>query len=95
MPRYISILIPMKTYMTMMFSTEGAKPSEVADRLSNIGFKPTTGNYDFVYEWDSHATVNEAVYFADKVHELLKGMDVTFRLETEVFDEEEGEPDIV
>ncbi len=85
----------MKTYLTMMFSTEGTKPSQVVDLLSNIGFKPTTGNYDFVYEWDSHTTVNEVVFFADKVHEVLRGTKTTFRLETELFDDGSCEPDIV
>lgn len=85
----------MKTYLRMMFSTEGAKPSEVVDLLSNIGFKPTTGNYDFVYEWDNDTSVNEVVFFADKVQEVLKGMKVTFRLETELFDDGSCEPDIL
>ena len=79
----------------MMFSTEGSKPSEVVDRLYNIGFKPTTGNYDFVYEWDKETTLNETIFFADKIHELLKDMGVTFRLETDLMDDGDCEPDIV
>ena len=85
----------MKTYLRMMFSTEGAKPSKIVDILSNIGFKPTTGNYDFVYEWDTNTTLNEAVFFADKVHEVLRDTKATFRLETELFDDVSCEPDIV
>ncbi|MDO9536919.1 MAG: hypothetical protein Q7J68_01205 [Thermoplasmata archaeon] len=73
----------MKTYLTVMFSTEGNPPSEVVDRLQMIGFKPCTGNYDFVYEWDKNASVEDSIYFADKVHEVLKKMGVLFRLETD------------
>lgn len=73
----------MRTYLTMMFSTEGSLPSEVVDRLQMIGFKPCTGNYDFVYEWDKNAEVEDTIFFADKVHEVLKKMGVMFRLETD------------
>jgi hypothetical protein len=73
----------MKTYLTVMFSTEGGLPSDVVDRLQMIGFRPCTGNYDFVYEWGKNATVEETIYFADKVHEVLKDMGVLFRLETD------------
>ncbi len=73
----------MKTYLTVMFSTEGSLPSEIVDRLQMIGFKACTGNYDFVYEWGKNATVDDTIYFADKVHEVLKDMGVLFRLETD------------
>lgn len=73
----------MRTYLTMMFSTEGSLPSEVVDRLQMIGFKPCTGNYDFVYNWDKNASVEDSIFFADKVHEVLKNMGVLFRLETD------------
>jgi len=73
----------MRTYLTVMFSTEGSLPSEVVDRLQMIGFRPCTGNYDFVYEWDKNAEVEDTIFFADKVHEVLKEMGVYFRLETD------------
>ena len=73
----------MKTYLTVMFNTEGSLPSEIVDRLQMIGFKPCTGNYDFVYEWCKNASVGDTIYFADKVHEVLKDMGVLFRLETD------------
>ncbi|MCK5310406.1 MAG: hypothetical protein KAJ64_07135 [Thermoplasmata archaeon] len=73
----------MRTYLTVMFSTEGSHPSEVVDRLQMIGFKPCTGNYDFVYEWDNNATLEDTIYFADKVHEVLKDMGVLFSTETD------------
>ena len=73
----------MRTYLSVMFSTEGGRPSKIVERLQMIGFKPTTGNYDFVYEWDKSATVDDTIYFADKVHETLRGQNVRFKLETE------------
>jgi hypothetical protein len=74
--------IPMKTYLTVTFNSEGAKPSEVTDRLCMLGFKPCQGTYDYVYEWDKKATVKDAIWFGDKVHETLKGYKVLFKLET-------------
>ncbi|MEM3342314.1 MAG: hypothetical protein QW728_06435 [Thermoplasmata archaeon] len=72
----------MKTYLTVTFNSEGAKPSEVSERLTMLGFKPCTGNYDFVYEWDKNATVQDALWFGDRIHAILKGNSVLFKLET-------------
>jgi hypothetical protein len=72
----------MLTYITVIFSSEGAKPSKVFDALNNMGFKPTTGNYDAVYTWDKLATLDDAILLADKVIMTLKGMGVLVKLET-------------
>ena len=73
----------MITYLSVTFSSNGGRPSEVVNRLIAIGFKPTKGNYDFIYEWDKKARVEDAVWLADKISETLKGMDVRFRIETQ------------
>ena len=73
----------MKTYLTIMFNSEGALPSEVKDSLLNMGFEATKGNYDFVYDWPTDtAEVSELVFFADKVHTALRGSNVYFSIET-------------
>ncbi|MEE8182728.1 MAG: hypothetical protein V3T94_01090 [Thermoplasmata archaeon] len=68
----------MITYLTVTFNSDGARPSEVAQRLHSLGFIPTTGNYDFMYEWG----VEEALDLADQVHLTLKGMMVSYKIET-------------
>ncbi len=73
---------PMRTYLNVTFSTEGARPSEVAARLQSLGFEPTTGNYDFVYKWDRNAKVEDALWLADRVQAALRGMSVLFETET-------------
>jgi hypothetical protein len=66
-----------------MFNSDGSSPSEVTNQLFNLGFKATKGNYDFVYEWDKDATtIEELIWFADKVHAVLKNTKVYFTLET-------------
>ena len=72
----------MKTYIRLTFSSEGAKPSDVIDRLCMLGFQPTRGHRDLFYEWDRNATVQDAIWFADKVHSVLEGLNVNFELET-------------
>ena len=73
----------MKTYLKLMFNSEGALPSEIKNQLLNMGFKATKGNYDFVYDWGKEvAGVDELVFFADKVHSALKNNKVYFNIET-------------
>ena len=73
----------MKTYLTIMFNSEGSSPSDIKNQLLNMGFKATKGNYDFVYDWGKEsASVDELVFFADKVHTALKHSKVYFTIET-------------
>ncbi|MEM1513503.1 MAG: hypothetical protein QXW78_00750 [Candidatus Thermoplasmatota archaeon] len=72
----------MKTYITLVFSSEGARPSEVKDRLFQLGLKAVRGNYDFVYEWDREPDIDTLLWFADKIQSVLKGTGVMFSLET-------------
>ena len=73
----------MKTYLTIIFNSEGGSPSEVQNQLLNLGFKVTKGNYDFVYDWDKNsASKEELIWFADKIHAVLKKANVSFTIET-------------
>jgi len=73
----------MKTYLKIVFNSEGSSPSDIKDQLLNMGFKATKGNYDFVYDWnEDSANVDELVWFADKVHLALKNNNIYFTIET-------------
>ncbi len=72
----------MKTYLSVTFSSEGAKPSEIIMRLRSLGFKPIMGEHDMVYEWGNNATEEDSLWFADKIHATLEGFKVIFRIET-------------
>lgn len=72
----------MKTYLQILFNSEGAIPSEIKNDLMNMGFKAARGNYDFVYDWGRDAELDEIVFFADKVHAALKNSKVFFNIET-------------
>ena len=72
----------MKTFLTIFVSSEGAPPSEVAERLTRMGFKPLAGPYDFEYEWNQDGGVQDMIQIANRVHATLKGCKVIFNVET-------------
>ncbi len=72
----------METYARVTFDSEGGAPSEVADRLRAVGFVPTHGNYDFVYDWKGSATQEQVFDLADELTRQLRGYRVRFELET-------------
>ena len=78
----IYYMIKVKTFLSVMFSSEGASPSEVRDRLMQIGMSAVKGNYDFTYEWDKEPDIEMLLMLANKIHAALKGMDVIFSIET-------------
>ncbi len=72
----------MESYLRVAFSSEGSKPSEVADKLHSLGFRPTQGNYDFVYDWKVSVSLEEAMDLADQVARSLRGFRILFEMET-------------
>ena len=72
----------MKTYVTVLFSSEGEKPSEVKSRLLGLGFLAVRGNYDFAYEWDKEPDIDDLLDFIDRIQTALKGTEVLFSIET-------------
>jgi len=77
------VVTRMKTYIQVMFNSEGAAPSEIKNQLLNMGFKAAKGNYDFIFDWGKEKVdINDLVFFADKVHAALKNCKVLFNIET-------------
>lgn len=72
----------METYLRVTFDSEGASPSEIAVRLLALGFQPTQGNYDFVYDWKGAATTEQIVDLSDELTRRLRGYGVRFEVET-------------
>ncbi len=72
----------MKTFLSVTFNSEGASPSEVRERLMQIGLNATKGNYDFTYDWDKDPDVEVLFMLANRIHTALKGMNVLFSIET-------------
>jgi len=71
-----------KTYLTLWFSSEGKTPTSAIMKLQNIGFKPSRGKHDFVYDWKGQIGLEEMFELGDTVHKTLKGLKILYRLET-------------
>ncbi|MDG7038172.1 MAG: hypothetical protein JRN37_03275 [Nitrososphaerota archaeon] len=74
-----------RTYITLMFSSEGAAPSSVIKKLESIGFsriESISGMKNIVYEWERKATLKDTLELADRVQNALKGLHVTYTLNT-------------
>jgi len=72
----------MKTYLTLYFSSEGEKPSEVTKTLKKMGFETIQGVYDFVYDWKGDAKVEEVIELGNKVAVVLSKFNVFYKIET-------------
>lgn len=63
-----------QTYVTVTVSCDGSKPSEITRKLQELGFRPTYGIHDFVYDWkEKNIALEQIIEFADKVQKKLKG----------------------
>lgn len=71
-----------KTFLLLQLDSEGAPYSEVAEVLEDLGFRAETEGYDFAYDWGRPASVMEALEFADRIQEALRGKRVKFRIES-------------
>ncbi len=71
-----------KTFLLLQLDSEGAPYSQVATVLEDLGFRPETEGYDFVYDWGRSASIAEALSFADRIQESLRGQRVNFRIES-------------
>src|SRR5208282_1993304 len=71
-----------ETFLLLQLDSEGSVYSKVAEILENLGFRPETEGYDFVYDWGRSATVRETLELADRIQEALRGSRVSFRIES-------------
>ena len=73
----------MKTYLSIMISSEGSLASEITEKLKELGFGTSLGSHDFVYTWkDKEIVPAQVINFVDKVQRQLKGMGVRFSTTT-------------
>jgi len=71
-----------KTYLVIWFNSDGSEPSEVNKRIMDLGFEPAIGNYDYVYEWDKDADIDDLFELADQLHQTLKGTKTLYKVES-------------
>lgn len=71
-----------KAHLTLWFNSEGKAPTSVMMRLQDIGFKPSEGKHDFIYDWKQGIGLEEISVLRDNVHKALRGSKVLYKLET-------------
>jgi hypothetical protein len=71
-----------KAHLTLWFNSEGKAPTSVMMRLQDIGFIPSEGKYDFIYDWKQGIGLEEISKLRDTVHKTLRGSKVLYKLET-------------
>jgi hypothetical protein len=75
------------TRVSVWFYSEGASPSQVIDKLTELGFKPVRGAHDFVYEHSdddmTEADLGPAIIeISNALHKTLSGFKVLYNLDT-------------
>ena len=51
----------MRTYVRVVFSSEGAGPQDVVKVMRELGFEESLGMHDFVYKWKNKAAIDEVL----------------------------------
>ncbi len=72
----------MRTYVRMTFHSEGADPTKVVEAMRALGFEESMGMHDFVYRWKDKAAMADVIELVTKMHERLKGLDVSYEITT-------------
>jgi hypothetical protein len=72
----------MRTYVRMIFSSEGADPHSVLKVMREIGFEESMGMHDFVYKWKEKASLDEVIRLTTEMHQKMKGLRVSYEITT-------------
>jgi hypothetical protein len=72
----------MRTYVRMIFDSEGASPADVLRVMRELGFEESMGMHDFVYKWKDRAALEEVLKLIGTMHDRLKGLRVNYEITT-------------
>ena len=72
----------METYIDVFLSTNGEKSSKINQKLLDMGFKPTIGEHDYVYNWNGIATIEEELKLIDKIQDKLRNTGAILKFKT-------------
>ncbi len=72
----------MRTYVRMIFHSEGASPQDVVQVMRGLGFEEAMGMHDFVYKWPSRATIDDVLRLITDMHGRMKGLTVNYEVTT-------------
>jgi hypothetical protein len=69
----------MRTYVKLLFNSEGKPPLEVVKDMRTLGFRPEVGEFDFSIGWKLPSEYGEIV---TNLHKMLHGSKVLYSLVT-------------
>ncbi len=72
----------MRTYVRMIFHSEGADPLSVLNVMRELGFEQSMGMHDFVYHWRERATMDQVLKLVSAMHGRIKGLNVNYEITT-------------
>ncbi|MGC8912328.1 MAG: hypothetical protein ACP5JR_00185 [Thermoplasmata archaeon] len=72
----------MRTYVRMIFSTEGVSPEEIVPIMHELGFEEAFGMHDFQYKWNKQAKMEDVLKLIGKMHRALKGTHIRYEVTT-------------
>lgn len=72
----------MRTYVRMIFHSEGASPTDVLRVMRDLGFEESMGMHDFVFKWKDRATLDEVLKLVTEMHGRMKGLNVNYEVTT-------------
>ncbi len=72
----------MRTYVRMIFHSEGADPLSVSTVMRELGFEQSMGLHDFVYNWRERASLDQVLNLVRTMHGRIKGLNVNYEITT-------------
>ncbi len=72
----------MRTYVRMLFHSEGSDPHAIVGTMRSLGFEESMGMHDFVFKWKEKATFDDVIGLITEMHHRMKGMDVHYEITT-------------
>lgn len=72
----------MRTYVRMIFHSEGAGPAAVVGVMRDLGFEESMGLHDFVFKWKEKASLDEVLRLVGEMHAKMKGLNVNYEITT-------------
>jgi len=72
----------MRTYVRMIFNSEGASPQQVVQIMRELGFEESMGMHDFVYKWKNRASLDEVLKLVTDMHSRMKGLQINYEVTT-------------
>ena len=72
----------MKTYIEIVFNSEGSAPLDVVQVFEKVGFTTSYGQHDFVFNWEKDEPIATVLNLLNKLHDRLKGMNVSYTATT-------------